>query len=160
MRLETRTVSISKRDFFWILMRRTYSGRRSLWIVLSLLSCVGIFNAVSKGDFLILWLALGLIAVLAGYSPISIARYVTSEDTANFYARRKYVITDDTLTVELESGTVSQFPLSRITKAVRYGNYYLLFLSPQQYFYVPADCFASAKDAEMFSEILIQKSLL
>ncbi len=114
-------------------MRRTYTGRWSLWIVLGLMLGIGAFNAVSKGEFAILWIGLGMVVLLAGYSPISIARYVTSAETGNFYAKRKYTISDDSLGVTLESGTTTDFPLSRITKAVRYGNYYLLFLSPQQY---------------------------
>ncbi len=160
MRLETNTVVITKQDFFRILMRRTYSGRWSLWIVMALLLGVGIFNAVSKGEFLVLWLGLGLLALLFAYNPVSILRYVNSPENANIYARRKYVITGDTLTVVLESGAATEFPFSRITKAVRYGSYYLLFLSQQQYFYIPAGCFATQEDAETFSELLIQKSLL
>jgi len=160
MRLETKTVMISKRDFFWILMRRSWSGRWSLWIILAALVGVGIFNAVSKGEYMLLWLGMALAGAFFALSPLSILRYVNSADTANFYAKRKYVITNDSLSVTLESGTVSEFALSRITKASRYGNYYLLFLSPQQYFYVPADCFASAKDSEKFSEMLIDRSLL
>jgi hypothetical protein len=160
MRLETKTVSISRQDFFRILMRRAYSGRWSLWLILTVLAGVGVFTAISKGDFLILGLVLLLAAAFFAYTPVSIVRYVNSPETANFYARRKYIITDDTLTVVLESGTATEFALSKITKAVRYGRYYLLFLSPQQYFYIPADCFASTEDAESFSELLIERELL
>jgi hypothetical protein len=160
MRLETKTVVITRHDFFRILMRRTYSGRWSLWTVMALLLGVGLFNAVSKGEFLVLWLGLGLLGLLFAYNPVSIFRYVNSPENANIYAPRKYVITSDTLTVVLESGTTTEFPLSRITTAVRYGAYYLLFLSQQQYFYIPADCFTSREDADAFSELLMQRSLL
>jgi hypothetical protein len=121
---------------------------------------VGVSAAVSKGDFVILGAVLLLAAAFFAYTPLSILRYVNSPETENFYAKRSYVITNDTLAVRLESGSVSEFDFSRITKAVRYGRYYLLFLSPQQYFYVPSDCFASSEDAESFSELLIERELL
>jgi|WetSurMetagenome_2_1015567.scaffolds.fasta_scaffold00130_10 hypothetical protein len=160
MRIETNTVSITRKDFFNILLRRAYSGRWSLWIILVLLAGVGISAAVSKGDFAILGVVLLLAASFFAYTPLSILRYVNSAETANFYAKRSYVITAETLAVRLESGTVSEFDFSKINKAVRYGRYYLLFLSPQQYFYIPSDCFKTVEDGEGFSELLIEKKLL
>ncbi len=160
MQFETNTVSMTKRDFFWIIMRILYPKKWSFRITITLALLLIVYNLTIGHIHLITWIVIGCILFIFVIVPINFIRYANSLENNIFYLDRKYIIDDDMIKTELSDKSKSEVKLKNIFKVLKYNKYYLLFISKQQFYYLPVDSFKSINDLKVFDDFCRVNNLI
>lgn len=80
--------------------------------------------------------------------------FAHSKDKEVFLSQKHLFFNDEALRVEESTGGFGELPYHRITKVVDNKNYWMLYLSKNQFIYVPKDIFYSETDFERFRQLI------
>lgn len=155
MRISTNEFCLDKHTLFKINLLN-YARKRS-WLLALLLLIVFLLLLIQDRDLLIFCTI--LIPIVIGYIIFFYWRHSTSEKNLVFFKKRRYEFTDEFFFQYLEDGSEGKINYENINMVARRKDYFLLYISQTQFFYVPVKCFASDKDRAVFDEFLRSRKL-
>ena len=84
-------------------------------------------------------------------------RQAHAKDNKLFYIGRSFEITEDKINGLIEDGTESAVKFEHVIKIKILMNYYLLYITKNQFLYIPKDSFQSETDRVWFEKEIIQQ---
>jgi len=84
-------------------------------------------------------------------------RYVNTKDNKILLLERHYEINGNNINVVIDEETYSPIKLSHFIKVELIKNVYLLYISKEQFVYIPIDSFETEADKKWFIEEIINK---
>ncbi|MEW5820860.1 MAG: YcxB family protein [Cyanobacteriota bacterium] len=82
-----------------------------------------------------------------------------SKDNQSLYMRKYHEIDENFISTSYEDGTGGKLNLSCVINIKKTKEYYLLYMSPTQFIYIPFDAFKSEEDRINFEGFLKNKEL-
>ena len=76
--------------------------------------------------------------------------FATSKENKIFLLERHYSIYEDKIVGTLSDGTDNIIKLEHLIKSIQTKRYFLLYISKNQFIYIPNDSFKNDKDKEWF----------
>ncbi|MGV8093192.1 MAG: YcxB family protein [Mangrovibacterium sp.] len=104
------------------------------------------------GNFLIVFIVLFQVLLIVQYW-----FYARSKDNKIFLLERYYEIDSEKIAAFLEDGTSSPIKIEHFIRAIKIGNYNLLYLSKTQFIYLPNEYFKSEADQQWFEKEVLDK---
>jgi hypothetical protein len=145
--ITTKQEHLTKKEFFRLLID-LYLKKRWWFLVFIFLMALVQFSVQEKSqgiNFFIIFALLYPLLLLYQYY-----RYAYSDKNENILRVRHHIITEDTIKTYVNDGSMSELKLSTFIKAEKIKQYYLLYLSKNQYLIIKEKEFASAYDRELF----------
>ena len=87
-------------------------------------------------------------------------RYSKNKNNNNFYKKTKITIEDEFIIGNFEDGSDSKLNLNNIIKIIKILNYYLLYVSNNNFIIIPLMAFNNNEDLDIFINFLKTKSLI
>lgn len=100
---------------------------------------------------------LGVLFLILGLIYFRIRRYAQDPQNAALFQKRTYEFTDDFTLMRGERGHEGKIPNAEIMKVVKGKRSYLVYISRQQFYYVPFVAFAQAGDQMAFEQLFVNK---
>lgn len=118
------------------------------WWMLALVIIIGLANLngnYATDKFFVIFAAAYPFLVLFG-----LWNYANSDENRNFYKTRHYEIDAEKITAYMEGGSDGTIMVNDFVKAFQVGNYYLLYLSKNQFLPIAKDAFLSDSERAWF----------
>ena len=147
----TREYALSRGELFLILLRG-YIRKPILWLAL-VLSVLMVITPGVKGG--ILFFLIFLAAVLA-----IVSSQVFLKGSAPIFSRRSCEIDDDHVSIFPADSSSARIRIDSLIKVFRSAQCYLLYISRNQFVYLPLSAFSSDSDVQAFESMLKGKKLL
>ncbi|MBH8572228.1 YcxB family protein [Nostocaceae cyanobacterium CENA369] len=158
MQIKTKTFNITPKEFRQLLASYYFRQRRNLLISYGVLLVITFLlpfdeKLVFLRIYFLFLFAFGLVA------PFFINLKKT-QSILNFIARY-WEIDENFISIYYEDGSLSKLRFEHLVKAIKLGEYYLLFMTAAGYFhYLPISAFESEKDIHRFDLFLKGKQLI
>jgi hypothetical protein len=150
--IRTRKIELNSDEFFYLLLTIYFKRRWLLLVWIWLVIFVLLFSTrISSVEYL-------LIAFLCLMQVLQIIQYwFYSHLKANaiYLLPRLFEITADQIVEWMDDGTSSTIKTDRFNRVIRTGKCYLLFLSKNEYVYLPFNAFESDTDRKWFETEII-----
>jgi hypothetical protein len=82
--------------------------------------------------------------------------YAYCKQNAIFFKERYYELDGEFLTGFIDDGSTARVNLSNVINLIRRKEYFLLYISKDQFVYLPFDCFKSEVDVDNFEKNMAQ----
>jgi len=152
MEIITNQISLTKKQYFGILAINWIITR---WWMLALIFCAAFILKSEIGLFL---------KIFSFFYPIAVAiylwHYAKTKQNKAFFKERYYKIDGSAMYCETEDNETGTVNLDTIVKVKNRRNYYLIYLSKAQFFYIPVKAFKNQEDARRFTQILKVRNLM
>lgn len=145
--ITTKEEGLTQKEFFRLLIH-LYLKKRWWFLVFIFLMVLVQFSVQGKSEgmnFLIIFALLYPSLLLYQYY-----RYAYSDKNENILRTRHHIITEDAIKTYVDDGSMSELKLSAFIKSDKIKQYYLLYISKNQYLIIKEKEFASAYDKEWF----------
>lgn len=152
MEIITNQINLTKKQYFGILAINWIITR---WWILALIFCAAIILKTEVGLFLKIFSFFYPVAVI-----IYLWYYAKTKQNKAFFKEMYYKIDGSAMyceTKDKETGTVN---FDTVVKVMKRRNYYLVYLSKAQFYYIAQKAFKSQEDAEIFNQLLKNKNLV
>lgn len=152
MEIVTNQISLTKKQYFNILVINWIATR---WWILVIVFCTAFILKTEVGNFFKVFSFL-----YPAFVVIYLWFYAKTKQNKAFFKERYYKIDGSTLYCETkynETGTVN---LDTVVKVKKRRNYYLVYLSKAQFFYIPVKSFKNQEDIGTFTHILKERNLI
>lgn len=152
--IKTKKIKISSKELFNILIKRFVKKRWWLLVWIFLLEIFFIMkDQKTTADifFIIFFLAYPLFIVIMFW------RHAHQKENKLFLAERYYEISEDKMKGILDEDTFSTIKYDHFIMYDIVNNIYLLYLSKNQFIYIPSDSFKSKDDLEWFEKEVLSK---
>ena len=150
----TKTFALTRRDYFWVLVRD--SLRRSWLVYLLLYLCAAALFIMPSSPSSKIW------AVLFLLFPLLLLLFfwrLSGAKAVRLYLKLKhYEIDDEFLTSHAADGSLARIRWDDATKVVATPRCYLLYFG-LQFVFLPVDAFSSAEDKTAF-EVMLRRGRL
>lgn len=147
MEIKTKDFELTKKEYFKILMINYFK-----WWFIAFIFLMGIF--VRK---IFYW---GVILAYCIWLILYFWFYTNSKKNKIFFKKRHFEINDDFLICYLEDGSLDKIKIDNIIKVIKKPKYYLLFISKNNFIYLPLEIFSSSEDIKNFDSLFKSKNLL
>lgn len=148
----TKEFALTRNDMLRILL---LAYLKKKWWMLALVIIIGLANLngnYATEKFFVIFAAAYPFLVLFG-----LWNYANSDENRNFYKPRHYEIDAEKITAYMESGSDGTIMVNDFVKTLQVGNYYLLYLSKNQFLPIAKDSFQSdSEKAWFYSEIFLR----
>ena len=152
--VETHAFSMTKKEYFLILIMNYLRSRWWVYIVMFILIGL-VFLLRPEAAFFFVTIAAGAVAVLLPAAQVLYYWWiVSSKENASLYEDRRMAFDENWLRVHMSDGTKSELPWDRVSKARELRSNILLYISRHQFFFVDVAAFRSDHDLEAFHQIL------
>lgn len=152
--IRTKKVRLSSKEYFKIILS-TYIRRRWYLIVLMWILALSFIMRPERDLFVIFFI------VFAILYPIIIIfqywRFANSKDNKLFLIEREYEIDENRIVGSLGDGTESTTLLEHFIKVIDLKEVYLLYLSKNQFVYIPKNSFETGEDRVWFESKVLSK---
>ncbi len=150
MEIKTSKFQITKEKYLSILLA-LYFKKLSwllgmLFLIVLLLFSLGSFTFAYVFAFFLILYPIALI--------IRLLVFVNSEKNKIFYLEQFIEIKSKFLKVIYYDGNLSKVKLREINKVAIKQKYYLIYISPNKFFYLPKEAFQSEEDRKKFEKIV------
>ncbi len=152
MEIITNQIGLTKRQYFNVLVINWIVTR---WWILVLIFCTAFVLKTEVGNFLKVFSFLYPVFVV-----IYLWYYAKTKQNKAFFKERYYKIDGSTMYCETKDNETGNVNLDTVVKVMKRKNYYLVYLSKVQFFYIPVKAFKSQEDAEMFNQLLKDRNLI
>jgi hypothetical protein len=160
MSVMTNEFSLTRRDFFMVLLREVL--RRTWWLVLvPLVLLPGMLTSASDTGSawpVVLWAAIFLFAGPA-FLLLSLWRQACHPRNRLFFLRRRHELDDEFLHTRLEDGSAGKVALSSFVRLKTEKDAFKLFTTARQFVHIPFSAFSSEADRAEFAAILARRGL-
>lgn len=156
MGLQTNTFKMERQEYFRILVRNWVQKRWWLYsliyvLVISLTLMIVIFGLPIRASYI----ALVIVAVLMPlYYLFWFWRQTGSKENALFYRERSFTITEEFLEATLDDGSMDKIRWQNILYFKKVNGGFLLFISKQQFIYIPNRVFQNDSDISKFNDLV------
>lgn len=152
--IKTKRFQLTPKDFFMLLLIRYVKKR--WWLLAWLWAMAIIMISMNMKDsftyfFFGFCIAYPLLLVFQFW------RYVNSKTNTLLLNERHYEIDNDKITTILDKDTHSTIKMEHFTKIKFMRNTYLLFITKNQFVYIPANSFESIDDRTWFDNEIISR---
>ena len=148
----TKEFALTRNDMLRILL---LAYLKKKWWMLALVIIIGLANLndnYATEKFFVIFAAAYPFLVLFG-----LWNYANSDENRNFYKPRHYEIDTEKITAYMEGGSDGTIMVNDFVKTLQVGNYYLLYLSKNQFLPIAKDSFQSdSEKAWFYSEIFLR----
>ena len=148
--IQTEKFILTSSKYFQIMLRNYFRRMIWLWSILILFLLFGIFI----GDIDIILFVIPLALFLLIFIVLFSWHYAYSKRNNIFFRERYYDIDEDFITGYLDEGTTSKINIKSIINLRKTKEYFLLYISKAQYFYLPFSCFKSEADLIEFEKLI------
>jgi hypothetical protein len=150
---ETKPFSQDKKTYFSIVLNTAIKKRWWMYLLVLLVSLANIYYYVVAGrSSHLVWSLVGFGYLL--FILIHLYIFAHSKDKDEFLSEKQLFFNDDAVRLEESSGGFGEIPYTRIKKVVDKSNFWMLYLSKNQFLYVPKDIFYSETDFERFRQLI------
>jgi predicted membrane protein len=152
--ITTKKVKLTPREFFLILIIRHIKKQWWLFAAIWFLAIIFLVNGINDPVqmffpvFAIIYPALIV---------IQFWKYVTSKDNKLLLLERYYEIDNEKINGVIDRDTYSPIKLDHFIKVDWIRNTYLLYVSKNQFIYIPVDAFESDPDREWFEKEILTR---
>ena len=136
-------------------LTKTQDFNVTRWWILVLIFCTAFVLKTEVGNFLKVFSFLYPVFVV-----IYLWYYAKTKQNKAFFKERYYKIDGSTMYCETKDNETGNVNLDTVVKVMKRKNYYLVYLSKVQFFYIPVKAFKSQEDAEMFNQLLKDRNLI
>lgn len=152
--ITTKKVKLTPKKLFALLLVRYFKRRWWLFIWLFVAAIIlGLDRQQDHLDGLVLFLAIFLPVILV----LQFWRYADSKDNKLFLLERYYEIDSDKINGIIDNDTYSPINIEHIIKVDIVLKNYLLYISKDQFIYIPIDSFENDSDRQWFENEVIKK---
>ena len=153
--IETSRFSLTKKDFFQLLLHRYLKKR---WWLLLWIIVLAILVNIMEDDFDSFTLFITVFAVIYPLLLFwKLSQYTNSKDNKLFYLERYAHISTEEIVVFLDDDTSSTMKLGHFIKTERIKNYHLLFLAKDNFIFIPEVAFKTNQDKIWFENEILKK---
>ncbi len=100
----------------------------------------------------LIWAILGFGYLLFVYGYLY--RFAYAGDKAEFLSEKQLFFNESTIRIEEADGSFGEFPYTRITRIITKELYWMLYISKNQFIYIPKNIFYSKQDLERFEQYI------
>lgn len=152
--ITTKKIQLTKKSFFKTLLMAHL--KRRWWFFILIWALAFLFSLNNRNDsfehFYSCFAVLYPIYFLYTYW-----NFANSKDNALFLLERYYDIYEDRFVCFLSDGTESTFKCEHFIKKVELKNIYLLYISRNQFVFIPKEAFKSKEDEDWFRQSILSK---
>lgn len=150
----TNKVQLTAKELFKIYLSR-YIKRR--WWVYAVILLAIIFLSIDgfEDSFEVFVVVFGIVYPIL--LCIQLWRYVKSKKNKIIFLERHFEIDDNKICGIIDKDTYSPIKLEHFIKVERVRDAYLLFISKNQFIYIPFDAFQNASDKDIFENEIITR---
>lgn len=113
--------------------------------------CVNLYLYLTRDEpSYIIWTVIGFGYLLFIY--IYLYRFAYAKDKEDFLSEKQLFFNDSTIRIEEADGGFGEFPFTRINRIIDKGTFWMLYISKNQFLYIPKDIFYSEEDFERFQQ--------
>lgn len=150
---ETRPFSQDKKTYFSIVLNTAIKKRWWMYLLVILVSLGNLYYYfVAARPSSLIWAIVGFGYILFIY--IHLYLFAHNKDKEDFLSEKQLFFNDDAMRLEESSGGFGEIPYSRITKVLDNKKFWMLYISKNQFIYVPKDIFYSETDFERFRQLI------
>lgn len=153
--ITTKKFQLTKKSFFLTILMAHL--KRRWWFFILIWSLAFVFSLNNRDDyferFYIYFAFLYPIYFLYTYW-----NFASSKDNAIFLLERYYTIYEDQFVCFLSDGTESTIKWEHFIKKVELKHIYLLYISRNQFVFIPKDAFKSKEDQDWFKQNIVSKN--
>ena len=152
--ITTKKVKLTPRQFFLILIIRHI--KKQWWLFAAILFLAIFFLVNGINDPVQMFFPVFAI-IYPALIVIQFWKYVTSKDNKLLLLERYYEIDNEKINGVIDRDTYSPIKLDHFIKVDLIRNNYLLFVSKNQFIYIPVDAFESDQDKEWFEKEILTR---
>ncbi len=152
MEIITNQISLTKKQYFNILVINWIATR---WWILVIFFCTDFILKTEVGNFFKVFSFLYPVFVV-----IYLWFYAKTKQNIAFFKERHYKIDGSTMYCETKDNETGTVNLDTVVKVMKRRNYYLVYLSRAQFFYIPVKAFKNREDIGTFTQILKDRNLI
>ncbi len=146
---KTKKFSQSPKTYFSIVLNTAIKKRWWLYLLVTIVGIVHLFSYIRTNTMShLVWAIFGFGYLIFMY--LYLYRFAHSKDQSDFLSEKQIFFDKETLRIEETLGGSGEVPFERIQKVLDKGKFWMLYISKNQFFYVPKDIFYSELDFEMF----------
>jgi uncharacterized membrane protein len=160
MIIKTHPFELDRKQYFRLNIRQYIFKRKKLYILiliaLSIAGFLGYITDLFKDPFFLslFGVALGLLALLIIIVPLNFYYYAKTPKNNLFFTKRTMEWNNERMKVVLEDGSLSELKLNTILEIQQFPDYYLIYISKHQFYYLPFNAFKSNDDHQAFQELM------
>ena len=152
--IELNEFSFPAEDYFRLALRRALG--RFGWIFAYVCSITGftMLPAGNAGTWAVMMISFGILILLSAY--VAGRRYVYAKENAAIYQKRKMTFDAGMGHYVCEDGTEAKFPLTQVSRVMMWRDYYLLYVTKNNFVPVLRGAFASEDDRRRFEAEVVR----
>lgn len=159
MQIQTNTFGINRNEYFWILIRNYFQKR--LWfyaLIYGFMILVTISIFILNLQIRLSYIVFMVYAILMPlYYLFWFWRHTRCKENAIFYRERALTISEDFLEATLDDGSIDKIRWPNILYYKKVKSGFLLYISKQQFIYIPNLIFRSNHDFNEFEAFIVTK---
>ncbi|MEM7185369.1 MAG: YcxB family protein [Bacteroidota bacterium] len=150
---ETKPFTQEKKTYFTIVLKTALRRRWWMYVLVLFVTLGNFYLYAAKGrSSHLVWALVGLGYFI--YIFVYLYRFSYSKDKEDFLSEKQLFFNDDALRIEESAGGFGEIPYHRIHKVVDESDFWMLYLSKNQFVYIPKDIFYSETDYERFRQLI------
>lgn len=149
--IQTKKVKLTAKELFFILIKKYFKKKWGLYVCMLLVGAMVMSNGINDNDkFFIAFFFIYPLLVLFQFW-----RHVNSKDNKLLLAERHYQIDNEKINGILDKDTFSPIKLDHFIKIDLVNKTYLLYITKNQFIYIPINSFESDEDLQWFEKNII-----
>jgi|LakMenE18May11ns_1017448.scaffolds.fasta_scaffold9434573_1 hypothetical protein len=158
MNIKTKTFQVTPKQLKQLLINHYFKARKKILIMYTVMSIIFLILAFFDKYFInsVIFFSFLLIGLLVAPFLINMKK---TQPVVNFIPRY-WEIDENFISIYYEDGSLSKFRFDHLIKATKQSEFYLVYFSIQQFYYLPLAAFETEKDIHRFELFLEGKQLL
>ncbi|MBE9205794.1 YcxB family protein [Nostoc sp. LEGE 06077] len=158
MQIKTKTFEITPKQLRNLLTFDYYRRMKITFIILVVLLVINIIFAVIQNRFD--WWLIYLVGLIAYFVSLPLLFQVQKRSSALNFQNRYCEIDENFFALFYEDGSIIKLNYSHFFKVTKKADYYFLYMTKAQFYYLPVAAFESEKDIHRFDLFLQSKQLI
>ncbi len=154
MNIDLERFALDREQYFRILLRNYFARRWWLLILDAVLLVLFVLALIYIPDALQLihYVGVGILILFPVVYVVRFYRYAFAGNNDAFFMKRSATMDDTDLSVRFDDGDTDTIPWNQVVRVIEGQGYFLIYVSKQQFVFVPKSAFPSQAAAEEFRE--------